>query len=424
MGRLGLLGTADFRSLWIGETISQFGSQVSVLALPYIATVVLKASPFEVSVAGALQFVPFLLFALPAGAWLDRMRRRPVLISGDLVRVVALGTIPVAWELGLLTIWQLYVVGFVCGIATVFFDVAYLSYLPALLERSELPEANGKLQASEAAASIVGPGMGGALIGLLGAPVAIVADAVSYLASALFVAVIRKPEPHPEAERAATGTAREPLHAQIVEGLAFVFRNPYLRAIAVAASISNFLFYVIFALAPVFFYRELGLDAATVGAIFGLGAIGGLVGALVASRVARAIGLGRTIIGGLALGGFPMVIVPLAPRDAAFPWLVGVIAVATFANLLFNINQVSFRQSITPSAIQGRMNASMRFLVWGTIPVGSVAGGLLATAIGVHDAILLGALAGCFAFLPLLFSPVRSLRSMPSEGDSEQLGYT
>jgi len=189
--RLGLLRQVDFRRLWVGETISQFGSQVSLLAIPYIATVLLKATAFEVALLGALQFLPFLLFTLPAGAWVDRLRRRPILISGDLVRVVTLGTIPVAWGLGVLTIWQLYLVSFVAGIATVFFDVAYQSYLPSLVGREALVEGNAKLSASEASAQVVGPGLGGALIGLVGAPFAIIADALSYLASALFVSAHR-----------------------------------------------------------------------------------------------------------------------------------------------------------------------------------------------------------------------------------------
>ncbi len=184
---LGLLRQVDYRRLWVGETVSQFGSQVSLLAIPYIATVVLQVTPFEVALLGAVQFLPFLLFALPAGAWVDRLRRRPILISGDLVRVVALGTIPVAWALGVLTLWQLYLVGFVAGIATVFFDVAYQSYLPSLVAADALVAGNAKLQSSEATAAVVGPGLGGALIGLVGAPFAVVADAASYLASAFFV---------------------------------------------------------------------------------------------------------------------------------------------------------------------------------------------------------------------------------------------
>jgi MFS family permease len=411
--RLGLLRQVDFRRLWVGETISQFGSQVSMLAIPYIATVLLKATAFEVALLGAIEFLPFLLFTLPAGAWVDRMRRRPILISGDLVRLVALGTIPFAWGLGELTIWQLYVVAFVTGIATVFFDVAYQSYLPALVSRDSLVEGNAKLQASEAAAQVVGPGLGGGLISVVGAPFAIIADALSYFASAVFVALIRRPEPHPEADRLAAGLAREPLRRQIAEGLRFVLHNPNLRAIAAATSSSNLFSNVVYAIMPIYLYRELGLSAATVGVIFGIGSLGALGGAMAANQIAARIGLGRTIIGSIALGGPAMLLLPFAPHDSPVVWLVASVAIGSFGSVVYNVNQVSFRQAISPTAIQGRMNATMRFIVWGTIPLGSIVGGVLGTVVGVHSAIWIGAFGSCLPFLWVLFSPVRSLRTMP-----------
>ncbi|MGZ6272920.1 MAG: MFS transporter, partial [Candidatus Limnocylindrales bacterium] len=410
-GRLGLLSEVDFRRLWVGETISQFGSQVSLLAIPFIATVLLHASPFEVAMLGALAFLPFILFTLPAGAWVDRLRRRPILISGDLARVVALATIPVAWGLGALTIWQLYLVSFVAGIATVFFDVAYQSYLPSLVERQALVEGNAKLQASEASAQVVGPGLGGVLISLVGAPFAVVADAVSYLASALFVMRIGRPEEHPEAERLAAGLAREPLRRQIAEGLRFVLRNPHLRAIALTTSSSNLFSNMIFAILPVYLYRELALSPAIVGVVFGLGAVGALGGALTANKIAARAGLGRTIIGSIALGGPALLLVPLAPHDAPVAWLIASVALGGFSAVVYNVNQVSYRQAITPTAIQGRMNATMRFLVWGTIPIGAVLGGLVATWVGVHNSIWVGALGSCLPFLAVLLSPVRSRRA-------------
>jgi len=412
--RLGLLRQIDYRRLWVGETISQFGSQVSLLAIPYIATVTLQASVFEVALLGVLQFLPFLLFTLPAGAWVDRLRRRPILISGDLVRLVALGSIPPAWALGALTIWQLYAVSFVAGIATVFFDVAYQSYLPALVETSELVEGNAKLQASEASAGVIGPGLGGTLIGLVGAPLAVIADAASYLASALFVLRIERPEPHPEAARREAGLAREPLRRQVAEGLRFVLGNQYLRAIAGATSSSNLFSNMIFAIIPVYLYRELGLSAATTGVIFGIGALGTLGGALLASSIARRVGLGRTIVGAIAFDGPAMLLIALAPHDAPVVWLIAAFALAGFQVVVYNVNQLSYRQAITPAAIQGRMNATMRFLVWGTIPIGSILGGILATVIGVHGAIWIGGVGSCLPFLFVLLSPVRSLRSMPA----------
>jgi MFS family permease len=413
VNRFGLLRQADFRRLWVGETISQVGSQVSLLAIPFMATVLLGATVLEVALLGALAFLPFILFTLPAGAWLDQMRRRPVLISSDLVRCIALGTIPLAWIAGVLTIWQLYVVTFVAGVGTVFFDVAYMSYMPVLVAPGELVEGNGKLQASEAAAAVVGPGLSGVLISAVGAPFAVVADALSYLASAVFVWRIKRAEPHPEAQRIASGAAREPLRREIAEGVHLVLHNPYLRAIAGATSTANLCSNLIYAIIPVYLYRELGLGAAVVGLIFGIGALGTLGGALVANQIATRFGLGRTIVGSSAVGGLAMLLVPLAAHAAPVACLVGSVAIGGFANVVYNVNQVSYRQAITPIAIQGRMNATMRFMVWGTIPIGALLGGVLATAVSVQTAVWIGALGSCLPFLAVLLSPMRSLKAMP-----------
>jgi MFS family permease len=240
-----------------------------------------------------------------------------------------------------------------------------------------------------------------------------VADAASYLASALFVSRIRRAEPHPEAERRTAGLAREPIRRQITEGLRFVLGNLYLRAIAGATSSSNLFSNMIYAILPVYLYRELGLSAATAGIIFGIGGLGTLAGALVAGRVAARVGLGRTIVVSVALDGPAMLLLALAPHDAPVAWFVASVALVGFAAVVYNVNQVSYRQAITPTAIQGRMNATMRFLVWGTIPMGAVLGGLAATWVGVHNAIWIGAFGSCLPFLFVLLSPVRSLRTMP-----------
>jgi MFS family permease len=412
-GRLGLFHHLDFRKLWVGDTISQFGTQVSILAIPYIATVLIRASAFEVALLGTIEFLPFLLFTLPAGAWVDRLRRRPILIAGDLLRAGVLLSIPIAWELGVLTIWQLYAVGFITGLGTVFFDVAYQSYLPSLVGRDDLVEGNGKLEASRASAQVIGPGIAGGLISIFSAPLAIVGDCLSYLASASFVFSIRKHEPHPDEARKAAGRAPEPLRTQVAAGLRFVVGNPYLRGIAGATSTSNLFSNLGFAVLPVYLYRQLGLSAATVGVIFGIGAIGSLVGALLANRLASMFGLGRTIIGTIFLGGLAGLLVPIAPADFPEPWLVASVFGTGFGAVAYNINQVSFRQAICPTEMQGRMNATMRFLVWGTIPIGSILGGIVASIVGVHGAIWVGAIGGLFPFLSVLFSPVRALLKMP-----------
>ena len=188
----------DFVRLWTAETISQFGTQVSLLAIPLVAVILLDATPFEVALLGTIEFLPFILFSLPAGAWVDRLRRRPILIVGDLGRALSLASIPIAYVAGGLTIWQLYVVGFINGTLTVLFDVAYQSYLPSLVERDQLVEGNAKLEVSRTIAQTAGPAIGGGLIGVLTAPIAIVVDAISFMRLGLFVFLIRRQEPTPD----------------------------------------------------------------------------------------------------------------------------------------------------------------------------------------------------------------------------------
>ena len=415
--RPSLLHHPNFRKLWVGETISQFGTQVSQLAIPLVAIIFLKASAFEVALLGTVEFLPFLLFTLPAGAWVDRLQRRPILITGDVGRALCLISIPIAYELGILTIAQLYIVGFAMGVLTVFFDVSYQSYLPSLVDRDQLVEGNAKLQASQSAAQILGPGFGGYLIGVLTAPVAVIVDAVSYLASALFVFTIKGSEaPIPKAEgpRGTPGERLRGFGGEIREGLAFVLGHPYLRMIAGATSSSNLVGNVATGIYLVYVVRVLGLDPLRIGVIFSLGSIGTFVGALVANRIAAKIGVGRTIVLAIAINGPSYLLIAIAPVGAAEPFLIASAALGGFGALVYNINQVSFRQAITPERMQGRMNATMRFLVWGTIPIGSTVSGILATIFGLSTTIWIGAILSFTPVLFLIFSPILSIKMMPS----------
>ncbi len=406
----------NFRKLWVGDTISQFGTQVSQLAIPLVAILFLKATAFEVALLGTVQFLPFLLFTLPAGAWVDRLQRRPILISGDIGRALCLISIPVAYELGALTIAQLYLVGFAMGVLTVFFDVSYQSYLPSLVDRDQLVEGNAKLQASQSAAQILGPGFGGYLIGILTAPVAVIVDAVSYLASALFVFTIKgsePPIPPSDRPRGSRGDRLRGFGAEIREGLSFVVGHPYLRMIAGATSSSNLFGNFATGVYLVYVVRVLQLDPPRIGLIFSLGSIGTFVGALVANRLAARIGVGRTIVLSMALNGPSILLIAIAPVGFAEPFLIASAALAGFTGLIYNINQVSFRQAITPERMQGRMNATMRFLVWGTIPIGSTVSGVLATLFGLSNAIWIGAILSFTPVLFLVFSPILSIKTMP-----------
>jgi MFS family permease len=407
----------DFMKLWTGETISQLGTQVTLLALPLTAVVILKANAFQVGLLSTLEFLPFILVGLPAGVWVDRLRRRPILIAGDLLRVLTLGSIPLAYELHALHITQLYAVAFLTGIGTVFFDVAYQAYLPSLVNRHQIVEGNAKLEISRSGAQLAGPGMAGFLIQALKAPVAIFVDAVSYLWSAAFVGLIRKPEPPVEVH--ADGT-RPTMRSQIREGLRYVWHHDLLRPIALCTATANLFGSITMAILILFAVRQLHLKAGEIGLIFALGNVGFLLGAFTARPIADRAGVGRAIVWSIGLTAPGAILVPLATPSSAFALLVVYQFVLGWGGMaVYNINQVSLRQAITPDRMQGKMNATMRFMVWGTIPVGAFVGGILGRSLGLRPTLWIAAIGGMVAFLWPLFSPVHRLRRIPEMAEPQ-----
>jgi MFS family permease len=409
--RGGLWSHSDFLKLWTGQSVSEFGSAISALAIPWLAGAGLHASPLEFSLLTVLGFLPFILFALPAGVWVDRLRRRPLLIVGDSARAVLLGYVPLGWALGILTIQQLLVIQFVVGTFTVLFDVAYQSYLPSLVARDQLVEGNSKLQSTASAAQVVGPGLAGVLIGVLTAPYAIVLDAASFAVSTAFMIPIRAPETRPER---APGQPRPRMLPELKEGVAYVVRHPHLKWIAVCTGSSNFFGMVSMAIGLLYMQRVLHISSFGAGAVFAGFGVGAVVGALTTTRFQRAVGVGRAIWIPSVLFSFAGLAYPLAPHGTrAVPVLLAGTLVFGYAGMAYNITQVSYRQAITPERLQGRMNASMRWIVWGTLPLGSILGGAIATATTMHTALWVGAIGGLFTFLPVLLSSVRSIAEMP-----------
>jgi MFS family permease len=414
--RPSLIRNRDFLKLWSAETISVFGSQISALAIPVVAVLLLHASPIEVALLGTIEFLPFILFTLPAGAWVDRLRRRPIMITGDVGRAIALATIPIAYGAGALTIWQLYIVGFITGALTVFFDVSNQSFLPSIVDRTELIEGNSKLQISQSAAQIAGPGIAGLLIELVKAPFAILLDSVSFLVSAFFVFLIRKPEPPVVHAADEAGERRPSIFTEVREGLAFVLRNASLRGISAGTATSNLFGSMAFAIFPLYALDQayLGLSPGQLGIVFAIGNVGSLVGAIFANRIANRLGLGPTIIGSLFIGGLFALLVALAPpHEAAIPFLIAGGIFGGFSQMVYNINQVSYRQAICPPRMLGRMNATVRFLVWGTMPIGSIIGGVIASIIGVHETIWIAAILGFTPAIWPFLSPIRRVQVMP-----------
>jgi MFS family permease len=407
----GLWRHPDFVKLWAGHTISRFGSEISQLAIPLTAALVLNASAFQMGLLGTFEFAPFLLLSLFAGVWVDRLRRKPILIVADIGRALLLGSIPLAAVLGVLRIEQLYVVGFCTGILTVLFDVADQSYLPALVSRGHLVEGNSKLEMSRSVAQIAGPGVGGALVQLVSAPIAILVDAVSFLASAVCLVTIRAREAAPVRHAHGGGS----IWAELREGLVVVLGNPLLRSIAGCTATTNLFGNGMMAVYVLYATRELGIGPALLGIILAAGGPGALLGALLAGRMANRFGLGATIIGASLVGGLANLLVPLAsgPELAIAALLLLASFVGGISNPVYNINQVSLRQAITPDRLQGRMNASVRFIVWGTIPIGALIGGALGDAIGLRPTLALMAACSVLATLWILFSPVRRLKEQP-----------
>jgi MFS family permease len=417
-----LLRHPDFLKLWTAETISVFGSAITQLALPIIAATTLDVTPFEFGLLTTIEFLPFILFSLPAGVWVDRLRRRPILIAGDLGRAIAIATIPVAFAFDALTIWQLYAVGFVNGILTVFFDVSYQSYVPSVVDRDQLVDGNSKLEITRSAAQILGPGMAGVLIGLLKAPFAMLLDSLSYLISAIFVFFIRRPEPPVVPHDEEAHGPKPSMRQEIVVGLRYVTGHRWLRSIAATTGTSNFFGFVSGSILVLYLVDERDLGPAAIGFAFSVGSVGVLAAAFVTAWITKRLGVGRTLV--LMAFGFSLSGLPVAFAPDSLIWYAVALSgfMGGFCGVGWNINQVSLRQAITPPRMQGKMNATMRFIVWGTMPIGAILGGALASVVGLQTTIVIGALGGLVAFIPVTLSSVRHIVTMPEQVDDDAPG--
>jgi MFS family permease len=402
----GLWRHADFMKLWTGQSISELGSRITRDGLPLAAVLVLRATPSQMGLLAAVGSAPVLLTGLLAGVWVDRLPRRPILIAADLGRAAVLASIPVAALLGLLNIWQLYIVLALTGILTVFFNVAYEAYLPSLVERENIVEGNTKLALSSAAAEVAGPGLAGVLIQAVTAPIAILLDALSFLLSVLTLAVIRKPEPPP-----APAGVRKPIGHEVAEGMRAIWGNKLLRAFILSGGTRSFFGNFYGALYGLYAIRELGMGPAALGLTIATGGVGDLIGALVAGRLVRRYGLGPTLIGTFALSSSAGFLIPLAggPVLLAVMLLMAAQLVGDMLRTVYTINEVSVRQTITPDRLLGRTNASMQLSEAGVGPLGALAGGVLGEMIGLRATLALAAIGSLAACLWLLFSPVRNL---------------
>jgi MFS family permease len=406
----GMLINRDFAKLWAGETVSLIGTQVTQFTLPLVAILTLKATVFEVGVLNALRFVPVIVVAVLAGVVLDRRRRRPVLIGCSLASAVLIGLIPLSSAAGLLSMGLLYAVALLAGTLTVCFDVGALSYVPFLVGREHLAEANSKIQASTAFAGIAGPGLAGVLIGLITAPLTLTVDAVSYLFSAAGLISIRTQEPEPDR------TQRTSVRRSMAEGFRAVYGTRLLRVLLGQSATLNVGFGATSTIFTVYAVRELHLTPAKLGIAMGALQAGALLGALSAARIKRALGLGRTLaVSILFVSGSPLLLLlPHSASPAALTVFVAGWLGHGFGICVWNVNTITLRQAVTPTRLLARMNATYRMLLFGALPVGAMIGGLLGSAFGLHAALVVAVIVLTTPIAWIFFSPVFRLTEMPS----------
>ncbi|MFI2205558.1 MFS transporter [Streptomyces sp. NPDC020192] len=400
-----LLAHRGFRLFWAADTVSQFGTYVGNTVLPLVAATTLAATPLEMGVLGAAETAGYLLIGLPAGVWVARTRQRRLMWRANLARALLLATIPAAWWLGALTTVQLIVVALLASVCGVLFDIAYQSHLPALVARDQLLEGNARLQSSQSLAQITGPGIGGTLTQLTGAAGPVLGTAGGYVLAAALLRRVREHDPLPPEE-----ASRGSVPGQVREGLGYVARTPALRAITCCTATANLFSGVLSAVNVLFLTRTLSLSDAAVGLMLSVLGMGGVLAAATAGRLIRAVGQARAVWL-VPLTTFPaLLLVPLAgPGALLAPAVIGLF-VTGYGTVVYNIAQVSYRQAVCPERMLARVNATVRFVAFGAVTLGTLAGGLLGELLGDRGTLWIAATGSCLAALWVVCSPLRDMR--------------
>lgn len=404
-----ILRQPGFRNFWLGQSISVFGDQITLLAIPVVAALVLGATPAEMGLLTAAGLLPHLLLSLPAGMWLDRVQnRRRLMIAADIGRAVLLLTIPIAHVAGALSLAQLFVVTFGVGCLAVLFDIAWNTLFVAVTPRSEFVTANSLLNGSRSLAYVAGPAVGGVMMQVIGAPLAIVIDAVSYVASGVFLTHVDAPEPPIEESPGS-------LPKQLAVGIAFVARDPIVRASLISVAWVNLFNLAYSALFVLYVTTHLGVDPAGLGLVLGAAGIGGVVGALVAARIGRRLGIGRAYALGLFVFPAPLVAIPLVGGSIELVLLTLFAAefISGFGVMVLDVNAGVIVKARTPDVIRSRSTGAWRFVNYGIRPIGALMGGLLGSAFGVRETLLFVTVAACAGVLWLIRTPVLPLRDLP-----------
>lgn len=400
----------DFRLLWFGETVSTLGSAVSGIAMPLVALYLLHAAPVVIGLLTAASWLPWLLIGLPAGAWIDRLPRRPTMIASNALCLLLVLSVPVAAWLGVLTVAQLVVVELLGGAAGVFFSPAFGAYLPSLLPQQDLSEGNAKLEGAAQTAVVSGSAVGGLLVQAVTATLGLVVDAASYAVSTVCLLSIRAKEPARSTEPRTTT-----LRAEIKDGFRFLIRDPYLRIMTIGAAVDNLLLSGGQALLVVFLVRTLGLNAGGVGLLMAGDCLGGVLGALLVNRITRRIGTARAMLW-LSLGTAPFgLLIPLATRGPGLLFFALGLLIPAAGIVAVNVVGATFRQGYCPSDMLGRLATTGSFLSFGLIPVGALAGGALGSLIGVRETLWILLATGAVAKTILLIGPLRTTRDLPQQ---------
>jgi predicted MFS family arabinose efflux permease len=407
----------DFNRLWLSDTVSQIGNQFTTPALPILAVLSLHADAFEIGLLMALQTLFFPILGLFVGVWADRLRKRSIMIVCNFGRMASLASIPVVFFLSTLTLYQLYAVAAINGIFTVFFEISYQSYLPVLLGREESVEGNSKLQTSASGAQVVGPTVAGFVYQLVGGAITIAVDAIGYLISALSLVSIRKREAKPETN---PPTGHPNFFAEMKEGMQIVFCNPILWRITACSATANFGSVIFGAVFVIFLLNILSFSPVLIGLLGTVGALGFLLGTVIRPVVTKRLGLFRAILVSAALMAINIA-TPLTILSHAFLVVAVIGLLAGIMLPIYNINQVSLRQTIVPDRVQGRMNATVRTINWGTVPIGAIIGGTLGLVVGITGTILIGGALQGAAVVWIMSNHVIHLREMPKPGETPVL---
>ncbi|MSP49067.1 MAG: MFS transporter [Alphaproteobacteria bacterium] len=396
----------DFSKLLAAYAATQLGDQITLLALPLVAALVLGVGPAEMGWLAAAATAPFFVFGLPAGVWIDRLPRRSVMMVADLSRALALLAVPAATLLDTLSMPLLLAAASLAGTGTVFVDVASQSYVPSLVGRDRLIHANSRFEVGRAAAASGGPGLAGLLSGLIGPGLSVLASALAALVAVAFTwRIVARDAPAP-------AVARRAFAIELKEGVEFLLREPRLRALALCALTWNVSWFALGTVLVLHAARNLGLSALEIGLVFAVDGIGMVLGALFAPAIERRIGLGRAIVLGPTLCALGVLPVLAATPASALPLLAAGRFLFGFGPMVFSVTQTSLRQSVTPTRLLGRVNASLRWLTWGFRPLGAVLGGLAGEVLGLHAGIALAGLGLALCLVPLVVSPVPGLQRL------------